>query len=71
MKNKIIAYLIVFAFIISLFVGLTVLDRIRWNDGYCRRCGNGQMEFLEIENYYYYYQCNECDWIENFSCQRG
>lgn len=71
MKNKIIAYLIVFAFIISLCAGLVILDNTRWNDGYCRRCENGQMEFLEIENYYYYYQCNECDWIENFSCQRG
>ena len=70
MKEKIIAGFIIVGIVLGLCFGLSILDNVRWNDGKCSRC-EGYLEFLEVENYQYYYKCDTCGWIDHFSVPKN
>ena len=59
--KKIIILVILIAVLISLFA---FVSAYRWNDGICRKCGEGHYDFTngargKTANYYYY-KCDNC-----------
>ena len=62
--------IIVFMVITIIFVDAAEKSSTKneWNDGICKSCNNGHYEFTSADGKNsYYYKCNNCDHVEQFS----
>lgn len=69
MKEKIIAFIIIFAIIIALCFGLAILEEIAWGDGDCLECEDGVMELWTV-NKYFVYRCNVCGNVDRYNVEK-